>query len=158
MIKITDKVWIGNSADEEYVTQADLTYHGIGAILNVARDMVSTRGWNHGLEVMHVGLVDGPGNIPVTYVAAVLALRSLVQRHNVLVCCHSSSRSLAVVIMYLSMTQDSHTWPGEWRAGWDGWMKWVRSRVSCGLPEVHEAHEEAFNKITWSLLKGLMEG
>lgn len=154
MIQVRDKVWIGNSADEEHT---NLTSAGIGAVLNVAQDMVTTHSWYHDIEVMHVGLVDGPGNIPAVYAAAVLGLHILLQRHSVLVCCHDGGRSLAVVIMYASATGGGRGWPGDWVAGWDNWLYQLGSNVDQPLPEVNPIHKEAFDKMNWNCLIKLME-
>src|SRR4051812_26384297 len=100
MIPLTRGIWIGDGADEAY---GDLCSAGVKAILNVAQDLPSTRGWRQGIEYMHVGLIDGPGNPTTAYYAAVLALATLLKRSHTVVCCHSGSRSMAVVLMYLSV-------------------------------------------------------
>lgn len=147
MIRLTDSIYIGDSSDEEY---ADLDYAGISAILNVAHDMESTRGWHSELEYMQVGLIDGPGNHLSAYYAVILSLVALCSRHNrVLVCCHSGGRSLAVSLMYLHLVS---------RRGWDGSLEILRERCEVELPIPHEAHRVAFDKLDWKLLIKLVEG
>lgn len=124
-------VWIGCSADEN---QGDLDKPDIGAILNVAQDYDSTRGWKHGFESMRVGLVDGPGNELCAYIAAVLALHALCKRHNALVCCHTGSRSLAVTLMYVQALT---------AAPWDRALQAFTEKVDDELPAVKDVHREA---------------
>lgn len=123
-------IWIGDSEAEAKVS--------VDAILNVAQDLRPTRGWPK-VETMQVGLIDGPGNEPSAYVAAVLALHSLLKRHNVLVCCHSGSRALAVVLMYLCASTDRN---------WENWLCALQELVDVALPEVHIAHREARHQVT----------
>lgn len=141
--KIGDKLYIGDSQDERY---ADLTGEGITAVLNVAQDMDGTRGWLWGIEYAQVGLVDGPGNPPASYYAAVLALVSLLKRHRTLVVCHTGGRSLAVAMMYLNIRV---------RRSWTELLTLVRERMDVGLPQVHEAHQEVFKKMNYKLLDSL---
>ena len=147
MIKLTDTIWIGDSQDEGY---ADIYSEQIGAILNVAHDMHATRGWMHGIEYAQVGLIDGPGNHPSAYHAAILSLAYLLKRHKaVLVCCHGMGRALSVVLMYLRLVS------GRSMAEW---LESLRERVEQKLPEPHEAHKLAYNRINWRLLLGATEG
>lgn len=141
MTKLTENIWIGCSADEWHVkSHLDKT----DAVLNVAHDLQPTRGWLDGVEYMHVGLIDGPGNSTAAYCAAVLALVSLIKKgKRVLVCCHDGGRSLAVSIMYLHLTNGR---------GWDGWLTLLRERIDGELPVSHEAHKAAFDKMNWRLL------
>lgn len=136
MIRISDKLWVGDAHDADH---AD-----VGAILNVARDLLGKRGWPT-VEYAQVGLVDGPGNSISAYCAATLALVDLMRRcQRVLVHCHEGrSRSLAVAVMYLNTTADR---------GWDRWLELLRERVDADLPDPHEAHKVAFDKINWRLL------
>lgn len=140
-------IWIGDSADESH---ADLDTEDIGAILNVAQDMPSTRGWYHGIEEMHVGLIDGPGNETSTYWAAVLALFALLRRHNTLVCCHSGGRALAVVIMF----QEFAKTPTKRRSRtWHEWVTLLSEKTGQPLPEVNPIHVEAFASIAFTRLE-----
>lgn len=144
MTQLTDNIWIGCSADEWHVT---LHTDKVDAVLNVAHDYQPTRGWKDGIEYMHVGLVDGPGNEPTAYCAAVLALVSLIKRgKRVLVCCHSGGRAMAVALMYLQSMSER---------GWDGWWVVLHERVDVDLPVPHEAHRAAFEKIVWRLLASI---
>ena len=71
MMRVLENVWVGNSRDECIIRDID-------AILNVAVDLEPSRNLSDGVEYVHVGLVDGPGNPPEMYVAAVMALVALV--------------------------------------------------------------------------------
>lgn len=155
MIRLTDDkrkvggvalgaIWIGNSGDEA-ADYFDTAY--IGAVLNVAQDMTGTKFWEHGVEVMHVGLIDGPGNEIGTYCAAVLALHALLKRHNTLVCCHTGGRALAVAIMYLKAQGERH---------WDSLIQVLQERVEDDLPVPNYIHREVFDQIDWSSLKKLI--
>ena len=145
MIRLTDTLWIGNSADEQH---GDFYVQNINAVLNVARDLQGTRGWMEGIEYMQVGLVDGPGNPLGMYHAAILAVTALCNRGRTLMYDHTGGRALAIAIMYLN-TQSRH--------GWDGWLAILRERVDTELPELHEAHRAAFNKLNWRFLEGVAE-
>lgn len=148
MIRLTEHIWLGVAADEAW---ADLRAAKVGAILNVAVDLLPTRGWRQDLWYMHVGLVDGPGNPTAAYVAAVLALATLLERSDVLVCCHSGSRSLVVAAMYMNAT----AWhQRELDACVD--VLFERGADVNLIPEVHEAHAEAFGRMNWRLLERLM--
>ena len=136
MTQITEKIWIGNSMDE-FLADVD-------AILNVAQDLQCTRGWRGGVEYMQTGLIDGPGNLLSAYYAAVLALSSLVSRHKrVLVCCHTGSRAIAVVMMHANV--DS-------RRGWEACLEVISERVDERLPTPNPVHRTAFERLNWTLL------
>lgn len=137
-------IWVGTSYDEQTV---NLKENDIGAVLNVAQDLISTRLWPGGTEAMHVGLVDGPGNELTAYYTAVLALHTLMRRHNVLVCCHSGGRSMVVAVMYLN-TQH--------QCGWEQWLDILGERCEELYP-INSIHRLAFEKMNWKLLKSLME-
>ncbi len=147
MIRLTDHIWLGHAPDEE---NADLDTEGISAVLNVAQDLQATRGWMHGIDYMQVGLIDGPGNPLAAYYAAVLALETLLRRHDqVLVCCHAGSRSLAVVLMHLNLVG---------RNGWDGCVAILHERVDWTLPVPHAAHRAAFDRLNWRWLDSVIGG
>jgi hypothetical protein len=129
VFKITDKLYVGNADDEKravHYVRLDM----VDRVLVVAQDMEPTCGCEDGVEYMHVGLVDGPGNPLAAYHAAVLALVSLSRRGRVLVCCHSGGRSLAVAMMYLCLM--------------------------C-LPEVHECHRRAYERMDWGMMRRVLE-
>ncbi len=131
----------------------------VSGVLNVAHDLVLPERIQYQVECMQVGLVDGPGNLLSSYCAAVLALSALLDRHDkVIVCCHKGeSRSVSVVLMHLSVTNGrGFAWPGDWEAGWDGWMTYLRLRSGTDLPEPHKAHKEAFEKMDWHSLTKLL--
>lgn len=137
MRKITNRVWVGNSHDEEYAA-------GMGSILNVALDLPPKRCWP-AVEYMHVGLVDGPGNPPTAYIAAIHALCTLLARGSgpCMVCCHmGQSRSMSVAIMYLCLIGGQT---------WDEMVGILRDRYE-DFPDQHPAHREVFNKIDRDLL------
>lgn len=148
MIQFAENLWVGSSTDGQY---AD-----VDAVLNVAKDLHIRRGWPD-IQYAQVGLVDGPGNLPASYHAAVLTLAAMVKTgKRVLVHCHEGkSRSAAVVIMYLSATA-GRNWPGDYAVGWDGWLKLLRVYTGVDLPEPHEAHKAAFEKMNWRLLATVM--
>lgn len=153
MIKLTDKLWIGDSTDGERVNSA---YVRFDSVLNVAQDLqksVSRR--RHGIEYAQVGLIDGPGNLPAAYCAAVMTLFMLLERGSCLVYCHSGGRSLAVAVMYLVLrrgkTSNHSTFLNHWLP-WDQMIEELRGRVG-NLPDVHSAHKEACDKLPFSLLE-----
>ena len=141
MIRLTDNIWIGDSADA-----MNLGSMRVSAVLNVAQDLRGKGGWPD-VEYMQVGLTDGPGNPIYLYTSAVLALTSLLQKHEVLVCCHTGSRSLAVVLMHMNARN---------RSGWDKLMEVLSERVDQKLPVPHTAHRKAFDKVNWKLLEKLV--
>lgn len=146
LIEITDKIWVGNGSDERQA----LSYVRSGIIdrvLIVAQDMDPSYGWRHGAEYMHVGLVDGPGNLLATYHAAVLALVSLVYAGKVLVCCHNGGRSLAVVIMYQYLMGEGPSWI-EYIDRWE--------REHGASLSIHAAHREAFFLMDWGMLSRVL--
>lgn len=153
MIRLTDDrlrvggivlgaIWIGNSAAGH--DKGNIVASSIGAILNVAQDLTGTLCWDDGIESMHVGLIDGPGNELTAYYAAVLALHALLKKHNVLMCCHTGSRSMAVALMYSAITS---------KLGWDQQLQMLRERVDIDLPTPNDAHREAFSLLSWKLLE-----
>lgn len=145
MIKLTDRgdLWIGNSADGTNFPTLE-----IRALLNVAHDLQGKVVWPE-VEYVQVGLVDGPGNPPEMYCAAVLALSSLLRKgHRTLVCCHTGSRSMATCIMYMEATD-----PGR---GWDGWVEILSERVPLPLPVPDPTHKSAFESINWKTVSRLM--
>lgn len=94
--KITDQVSIGDSSDARHADNKLFD-----STLNVAIDLDIQDGfrWRH-----KVGLLDGPGNHPATFFAAVVLLDSLVKSgKRVLVHCHAGqSRSVMVVAAWLT--------------------------------------------------------
>ena len=139
MIQVADNLWAGNSTDERKAE--------VGSILNVAKDLVPTRGWAQGINYFHVGLVDGPGNPIESYYAAVMSLVSLAKLGGkVMVCCHGGkSISLAVAMMYLQITTE-----GSYE--WDNLLQMVRERNDTDIPEPNKAHKLAFDRLNWTLL------
>lgn len=100
MQQITERIFI---APSEFLPVADVT----GA-LNVAFDLQAAMFEG---EYSKVGLVDGPGNLPGTLVAAVLMLEQLLERNNrVVVFCHMGvSRSPIVVATYIAYRSKNMT-------------------------------------------------
>ncbi len=143
MMKFTDGLWVGSS--DAWMNAKGL---GIDAVLNVAYDLKGGVSWPD-MEYMQVGLIDGPGNPLAAYHAAILALVTLFERwKKVLVHCHMGrSRSVAVALMYLSLTCGK---------GWDWWMVHLNKEVGIDVPEPHNAHREAFNKMNWRLLSNAL--
>lgn len=137
-------IYIGDSEDE---ANKHFCPDDVGGILCVAQDMTLTHKWQHGVETMHVGLVDGPGNEQCAYVAAVLALHALLRRHNVLVCCHTGTRALTVAVMYMSVYS---------KIGWFRTIEMLQERVDESLPLPRAEHMDAFDRMDWSSLKVLM--
>lgn len=106
---ITDRIAIGNRHEAEDLEL--LISNNISAILNLAYDLdisyfdfYHEKEYRFQLEYQKVGLIDGPGNKPSTFAAAVYMLDQLLERHDkVLVHCHAGvSRSSSVVATYLS--------------------------------------------------------
>lgn len=129
MLKLTEELWIGDSTAEQHAKD-------MGAILNVAHDLVPTRSWNK--AYMHVGLVDGPGNEVYAYCSAIFALHALLQKGSVLVCCHTGSRALAISLMYLAFTGE-HTIETRFQA--------LQEQMQGTLPIIAKAHLEAFTDV-----------
>lgn len=147
MFKITDNLFIGNADDEKraiHYVRLDM----VDRVLVVAQDMKPTCSCEDGVEYMHVGIVDGPGNPLATYHAAVLALVSLSKRGRVLVCCHSGGRSLAIAMMYLCLMCEGPRW--------DEQLERLRATEPC-LPEVHECHRRAYERMDWGMMRRVLE-
>ncbi len=155
MLKVTDAVYIGNSYDERKAV-------GFKGVLNVACDLAPTRDCMDAVEYAHIGLLDGPGNELSDYVSATFALTSLIRRWTrVMVCCHTGGgRSLAVVVMYLTLTG------GKRRAAttaWSYWPTWQEALEGMyekmtvrPLEEPHAAHAEAYAAMPWGVLEVLL--
>lgn len=157
MLKITDKIWIGNSDDEKKATKRDKFGRVLSnisdSVLIVAQDMTHNNDWDDGVEYMQVGLIDGPGNPLSAYHAAVLALVTLVKRGTVLICCHDGGRSLAIVIMYLYLMGDGPSWDEALeRLCVDPTVTWRE------LPAVNEVHRKAFFMMDWGMLTRVLDG
>jgi hypothetical protein len=137
VIVINDKLIVGSSFDEHNAK--------VDAILNVAKDLLPTRDWGAGIEYVHIGLVDGPGNLPEYYYAAVMALFGLLKNdRKVLVCCHDGfGRSMAVVVMYLNATNGM---------GWDTLLSMIQEGCEDGIPKPRAEHKKAFENMNWRLL------
>lgn len=133
MIQVAERIWIGDSISGEN------PYSNITAILNVAVDLNLKGRWPAAVYAQ-AGLVDGPGNSSATYVAAALLLGDLSRRRDTLVCCHNGGRSLAVVVMHLTIQTGRD---------WDGIMQILWERTDRKLPSVHKAHMEALKNINW---------
>lgn len=162
MIRLTDDmrdcssisrgaVWIGNHGD---ALRGDLREQGIGGLLNVAQDLEGTYGWDHGMEYAQVGLVDGPGNEPWMYCAAVLVLHALLGRRNVMVYCHTGGRSLAVAVMWIHFTSllGANRLAVAPRS-WGEYLKLLEERAEGTLPVINDVHRVTFDKIFWHSLR-----
>lgn len=143
MIEIVkDAIWIGNYDAEKWVTRHSPAFD---AVLVVAHDMVPTNDWKTGLEYMHVGIVDGPGNPLAVYHAAVLALVGLMKRHKrVLVCDHVGSRALVVCIMYLYLLGDGPSW--------DEHLERLTKQHGKDMLPINTIHRKAFFTMDWSMM------
>lgn len=102
---VTEQIAIGDRLDAADLAQ--LQSQGITAVLNVARGLDITYeggGEEFPVEYMKVGMIDGEGNLPTTFAAAVFLLAELCRRHDrVLVHCHGGrSRSASVICIYLA--------------------------------------------------------
>jgi len=106
---ITDRIAIGNRYDA--MDLGLVISNGIGAVLNLAYDLdisyfvfYHEKEYKFEIEYQKVGLIDGRGNKPSTFAAAVYMLDQLLERHDkVLAHCHAGvSRSPVVVATYLS--------------------------------------------------------
>lgn len=95
--QITNQISIGDSSDGRHADNKRFD-----AVLNVAVDLDIQDGfkWRH-----KVGLLDGPGNHPATFFAAVVLLEALVKSgKRVLVHCHAGlSRSVMVVAAWMTI-------------------------------------------------------
>lgn len=158
MIALTRELLIGNSYDEQHATLC-INYK-TRAILNVAYDMPRGQ-FSDEIEYMHVGLIDGPGNILANYCAAVLAVVSLIDRcKNVLICCpNGNSRSLAIALMYLILKGGRVSTPTTFLHPWRTWeqvLNELRYNTNIDLPEPHWSHRQAADKLSYSLLEQLL--
>ena len=101
--QITPKIYIGNSFDA-----ATVTPEMVEASLNVALDLDITN--TNKIKLYKVGMVDGPGNDPGVFIAAILCLDGMARKYNkVLVHCHEGrSRSVIVVSTYLSINTNGN--------------------------------------------------
>lgn len=158
MIKINNNICIGDSDDVIDFGRVQKLY-SIKALFNVAQDLHIPIGWPD-IEYAQVGLIDGPGNVPSVYHAAVLTLAMLIKRHKVvMVCCHSGTRSVAVIAMYMSLSAIiGQGWPGDWQVSWYGWLSWMRSQSGQDIPVPHDEHKKAFDMMNWRLLTTVMGG
>lgn len=152
MIQVDDGLWVGGSTAPKNVGAVKA-----GAVLNVAQDLIPPILLP--VEYAQVGLVDGPGNEVSGYCAAVLCLKSLVDRHDcVVVYDHDGGRAFAVALMYLNL-KDGQQRPNP--LAWSYWPTWreklavVSERTAGVLPAVNMAHIEAFDKVPWGLLEVL---
>lgn len=147
MTEITKNLWLGNSKD---ATDADLKKAKINAIFNVANDLQGRRGWTDGITYSQCGLVDGPGNSPAAYHAAILQLAALIDNgKSVLVHGHMGySRSAFIVICHM------HIHHG--RLGFDHWRNFIAGKhhLPDGMP--HPAHRSAFDRLNWRLMAAVL--
>jgi hypothetical protein len=155
VIKVTDRIWVGNSDDE---MSTHVTQLRIGAIINVAHDLQGFRGCNYGIEYAQVGLIDGPGNIQAMYCASILTLHGMLDRHpQVMIYCHDGGRALAVVLMYLILRRgktSSHPTFFNYWTSWDRMIEEIDSFVApMTLPSINESHKKAFEELPLSLLE-----
>lgn len=155
MIKLTPDLWIGNSADG-----GSFAAERVAGVLNVAQDLRGRYGWP-AMEYKQVGLIDGPGNEPVGYCSAVLALVALTRRCSpVAVYDHDGGRALVVCAMYLNLMLGKHR-PDP--LSWSHWLTWEERlrEIENGipgveLPEPHPAHVEAFGRLPYGILEALI--
>lgn len=103
------------------------------------------------VEYVQIGLIDGPGNTPANYHAALLKLCSLIQADKqVMVHDHDAgSRTVAVVIMALHAM---------YRRGWDYWLDVIRDKMGNIELTPHPEHRRAFNRINWRLISSVIDG
>ena len=88
MDKIRDNIYLGSSQDAQH-RKAQLKAAGITAILNVARDLTNATTTHKEFKMYHVGLMDGGGNHPNVFYAAVETLNGLLlDWEPVLIHCH----------------------------------------------------------------------
>lgn len=93
---IIDKIAIGDSEDAQNITR-----HQFDATLNVAIDLDID---DTKIQRYKVGLLDGPGNDPKIFAAALIVLDTLVKNNKrTLVHCHAGqSRSVMIVAAWLA--------------------------------------------------------
>jgi protein-tyrosine phosphatase len=97
--QITPQVAIGNADDARTVTKEQFD-----AVLNVAIDLEIL---DLSVKRHKIGLIDGPGNDPMTFLLAVLFLYSLVKSgKRVLIHCHEGkSRSVMVCAIFVAIQE-----------------------------------------------------
>lgn len=132
IVGVTNGLWAGDSSAEKSFSSARV------AVLNVACDMASTRDCHDTAAVAHVGLIDGPGNEVEMYAAALYVLHTLMKKYDVLVCCHTGSRALAVCVMYLAITSDT---------SWDRIVELLNERMDKELFDMNEAHKHMLAQV-----------
>jgi hypothetical protein len=98
MTDITERIAIGEGHDQPF--------KGCKSVFNLAADLwvdVAT-----GVEYTAIGLIDGPGNMKGTLVAAVCVLHQLLSRHSkvVLICHGGSGRSGLVAALYMTVRHE----------------------------------------------------
>jgi len=102
---ITDEIAIGDAEDAKTITteKFDATVN-VAVDLNIC-DVVDPEIRNYFVKRHKVGLVDGAGNDPLTFMAAVLLLHSLVKngRRVLLHCQAGTSRSVMVGATYIAV-------------------------------------------------------
>lgn len=160
IIRLTDNIWIGGSGSWEKAA-TDIP-EPIDSVLNVAQDLYVEVGWPD-VEYAHVGLIDGPGNPPSAYCAAILVMHTLLVGRGagkrLLVFCHDGSRSLAVVAMYHILkrgkTSTHPTFLNYWTP-WDRMLETLQYEASGELSKIHPSHREAFDKLPLSLLENMI--
>jgi hypothetical protein len=157
MIRLTDSLYIGGA-----MTIKEFQSVGATAILNVAYDMApgeQLERWKRwpDVEYTQVGLINGPGNEVSGYYAAVLALSWLLNRHEIVVVYdHQGELALVVAAMYLNVSE------GKLRPSitdWSYWPTWNErmAMFKCTeLPNVHEEHKKAFNRMSFGMLEALL--
>lgn len=107
---VTDRIAVGSRFDAADYPR--LREDGMTAVLNVAWDLdivypcPSDEPHMFAIEYQKVGLIDGPGNLPETLMAAVWMLGQLAERHDrILVHCHAGvSRSATVTALHIATT------------------------------------------------------
>lgn len=98
MTEITERLLIGDRDDSPF--------KGHTSVFNLAADL-----WVEvvqGVEYTAIGLIDGPGNMKGTLVAAVCVLHQLLARHSkvVLICHGGSVRSGLVAALYMTVRHE----------------------------------------------------
>jgi protein-tyrosine phosphatase len=106
---ICENLYLGNASDAKNLP--NLIAHDINVVFNVAVDLhyQVAHKYNEHRELVQqkIGMTDGMNNPPELFVAAVLALKGLMDRGNkILIHCHQGrSRSPCVVAAYLSIKE-----------------------------------------------------
>ena len=155
LCKINKQIYIGDVNAESY-SNVDM---GITGFLNTSIDLPCTLISNHEIEVIHNGLIDGPGNPMSAYCSAILSVKTLLIRHKkIMVYGHGTSRALAVVIMYLMLARGRNSDHPTFFNYWETWDRVLRAIITDNpeLTPPNEYHKLFADKLPLGALEQII--